>query len=204
MLLELGATLPLSEPADPESKLSQKAAGAYYTPDEVASSLVRWVVRDPLDRLLDPSCGDGRFIRLHRNSVGCEQDELAVREARQRAPHASIEHIDFFAWASTIGDRFTCAAGNPPFIRYQTFKGEARERALRLCEEHGASFTGLLTSSWAPFLVVAASLLVQGGRMGFVVPAEIGHAPLCGTSPGVSDPQFWCCSHRSLPSKAVP
>jgi hypothetical protein len=34
-----------------------------------------------------------------------------------------------------------------------------------------------LTSSWAPFLVAAASLLRPGGRMAFVVPAEIGHAP---------------------------
>src|SRR5262249_45371245 len=54
--------------------------------------------------------------------------------------------------------------------------GKTRECALSLCEELGASFTGL-TSSWAPFLVATASLLRPGGRMAFVVPAEIGHAP---------------------------
>jgi hypothetical protein len=73
-------------------------------------------------------------------------------------------------------ERFDCAAGNPPFIRYQTFNGLVRDRALRLCEDAGAKFSGL-TSSWAPFLVATATLLSPGGRMAFVVPAEIGHAP---------------------------
>jgi hypothetical protein len=81
-----------------------------------------------------------------------------------------------FTWARNTNERFECATGNPPFIRYQMFKGAVREAALKLCADIGAEFTGL-TSSWAPFLAVTASLLKPGGRMGFVVPAEIGHAP---------------------------
>ena len=83
---------------------------------------------------------------------------------------------DFFTWATETAERFECAAGNPPFIRYQTFKGETRRRALDLCLNLGAKFSGL-SSSWAPFLVATAGLLKIGGRMAFVVPAEIGHAP---------------------------
>ena len=33
-----------------------------------------WVVRDPRDLLLDPSCGDGAFLRWHKRSVGIEVD----------------------------------------------------------------------------------------------------------------------------------
>jgi adenine-specific DNA methylase len=83
---------------------------------------------------------------------------------------------DFFRWARETNERFDCAAGNPPFIRYQRFAGEVREAALGLCKDLGAEFTSL-TSSWAPFLVATASLLRPGGRLAFVVPAEIGHAP---------------------------
>ncbi len=154
----------------------QKEAGAYYTPDPVVGSLVSWALRDDEDRLLDPSCGDGRFIRGHRNSVGIEQDPQAAMKAMSVAPWALIHEGDFFAWASATEERFDCAAGNPPFIRYQTFKGEVRARALNLCAKLGAQFSGL-ASSWAPFLVATASLLRRGGRMSFVVPAEIGHAP---------------------------
>jgi adenine-specific DNA-methyltransferase len=154
----------------------RKEAGAYYTPDAVAASLVRWAARRASDRMLDPSCGDGRFVALHRNSVGIEQDAVAGRVAVERAPGCLVHEGDFFAWATHTVERFDCATGNPPFIRYQTFKGKMRDRALALCNKLGASFSGL-TSSWAPFLVATASLLLPNGRMAFVVPAEIGHAP---------------------------
>ena len=137
---------------------------------------MRWAVRNRSDRLLDPACGDGRFLARHRNCAGVEQSAAALEKAQCRAPWADLHHSDFFGWAATACRRFDCAAGNPPFIRYQSFQGETRARALGLCRSLGASFTGL-TSSWAPFLVAAAGRLKPGGRMAFVVPAEIGHAP---------------------------
>ena len=160
----------------------QKRDGAYYTPEWLAAMLVSRAVRSPSDLLLDPSCGDGRFLAAHGNSVGVERDARAASAARQRAPQARVANAEFFAWAERAqrsGARFDCAAGNPPFIRYQTFNGEVRRRALALCSELGVSFSGL-SASWAPFLVVAASLLRKGGRMAFVVPSAIGHAPYAG------------------------
>ena len=157
-------------------RLTQKEAGAYYTPDAVVAALVSWAVRRDGDRMLDPSCGDGRFLVEHQNSVGIEQDSVSAHVAIERAPGALVHEGDFFQWAEATAERFECAAGNPPFIRYQTFKGAVRVRAMALCSAHGAAFSGL-ASSWAPFLVATAALLKPGGRMAFVVPAEIGHAP---------------------------
>jgi adenine-specific DNA methylase len=137
---------------------------------------VRWVVRRQDDKLLDPACGDGRFLEFHRNSVGVDCDVDGVIAATRRSGHATIHVSDFFEWASASRERFDCVAGNPPFIRYQHFAGAERENALRICARLGVRFTAL-TSSWAPFLAAAASLLKPGGRMAFVVPAEIGHAP---------------------------
>jgi adenine-specific DNA-methyltransferase len=154
----------------------QKQLGSYYTPGEVATALVRWAIRSEEDRLLDPSCGDGQFLVSHPNSVGIEHDPAAANFLHQRVPGSLLHEGDFFAWAARTNERFECAAGNPPFIRYQRFAGEVRRRALQLCARHGADFTAL-TSSWAPFLVAAATVLKRGGRMAFVVPAEIGHAP---------------------------
>jgi hypothetical protein len=154
----------------------QKRSGAYFTPEALVEALACWAVRGEKDRLLDPSCGDGRFIAAHQNSVGIEQNPESARQAVARAPWALVHEGDFFQWAEATKERFECCAGNPPFIRYQHFRGEIRKRALALCARAGADFSGL-TSSWAPFLVAAASLLKRGGRMAFVVPAEIGHAP---------------------------
>jgi len=155
---------------------SQKRSGAYFTPADVAGALVAWACRKSCDRMLDPSCGDGEFLRYHPNSVGIEQNPVSAHEAIARVPGALVHEGDFFLWAADTSERFEAAAGNPPFIRYQTFKGDLRRRALDLCERVGASFSGL-ASSWAPFLVATAGLLKRGGRMAFVVPAEIGHAP---------------------------
>jgi adenine-specific DNA-methyltransferase len=158
---------------------NNKELGAYFTPPEVAEALVRWAVCGPADLLLDPSCGDGRFLVPHANSVGIEIDAGSVAVARARAPGARVINENFFAWARSplaAQYRFDCVVGNPPFIRYQTFSGEARALAQQYCASLGVHFSGL-SSSWAPFLVTAASLLKTGGKLSFVVPAEIGHAP---------------------------
>lgn len=157
-------------------EFSQKRSGAYFTPRDVSAALVAWACRKPTDRMIDPSCGDGQFISLHPNSFGVEQNPVSARRAVERTHAAFVHEGDFFAWAAETDERFECAAGNPPFIRYQTFKGQMRRRALDVCLNLGVRFSGL-TSSWAPFLVATAGLLKRNGRMAFVVPAEIGHAP---------------------------
>lgn len=117
-----------------------------------------------------------RSVARHPNSVGIEQDPASVAEASDRAPNATVVQGDFFTWASDDRRRFDCAVGNPPFIRYQRFSGATRRAALKYCRRFGVTFSGL-SSSWAPFIVAAASKLRDGGRIAFVVPAEIGHAP---------------------------
>ncbi|MBA3831982.1 MAG: N-6 DNA methylase [Chthoniobacterales bacterium] len=154
---------------------SRKNLGQFFTPADVAQTLVQWGVRRSTDRLLDPSCGDGGFLASHARSVGIELDEEFAKAACQRAPGALVHGGDFFQWAAATPERFEVVAGNPPFIRYQNFTGATRKVALESASRLGAKFSAL-TSSWAPFLVVAASLLRPGGRLSFVVPAEIGHA----------------------------
>ena len=71
---------------------NQKQHGAYYTPDDVVRALIGWAVHDESDRLLDPSCGDGRFITSHAKSVGIEQDPKSAAVAATllffSSPHA--------------------------------------------------------------------------------------------------------------------
>lgn len=158
-----------------EVKQRQKHLGQFYTPPEVARTLVNWLTLKRPKRILDPACGTGEFLSLHRQSVGVEVDPVNAAAARQRAPGALIHSGDFFSWAVKTTERFEAAVGNPPFIRYQLFAGEIRELALQIASRLGAQFNAL-SSSWAPFLVATAGLLKPRGAMAFVVPAEIGHA----------------------------
>ena len=166
----------MPDDSSPPSAGDRKANGAYFTPEPVVRALVHWAVRRADDTVLDPSCGDGRFVALHPNSTGVERNGASARMARRRAPEAHIVEADFFSWAAENRHRVDCAVGNPPFIRYQRFNGEARRAALAFCRQLGVEFSAL-SSSWAPFVAAAAGALKTGGRMAFVVPAEIGHAP---------------------------
>ena len=159
----------------PNRVTKAKRHGQFFTPPQVAATLVRWAIRSSTDRLLDPACGDGEFLSAHEYAVGCELDAEHAATARSRAPAALVHGGDFFAWADETQERFEAIVGNPPFIRYQGFSGDIRARALRQARKFGANLSAL-TSSWAPFVAGSALLLKPGGRIAFVVPAEIGHA----------------------------
>ncbi len=153
----------------------RKKLGQFFTPEAVAKTLVRWMVHRDEDRVLDPACGDGEFLRAHACAVGIELDAVHAAAARVRAPAALVHQADFFAWAAQTHERFEAIVGNPPFIRYQGFSGTMRACALQQSAAFGAILPEV-TSSWAPFIAASSLLLKPGGRIAFVVPAEIGHA----------------------------
>lgn len=165
---------------------AQKTLGAFYTDEAVARFLVRWAVRDGKDSILDPSCGCGVFLLAaaeHLRSMGNRRPDVwgidiapeALESVRARSSLPKVLNKDFFSLRPGDIPAFTAIVGNPPFIRYQTFNGSMRSAALRCAREAGVALPEL-SSSWAPFLVHAAGFLREGGRLGMVVPAELGHA----------------------------
>ncbi len=164
----------------------QKTFGAYYTDERVARSVVQWAIRNPADAVLDPSCGDGVFLisadgRLRgigsRNPQvwGIDIDDGALQAVKGRISGCRLIRTDFFSVEPKSIPSFDVVIGNPPFIRYQTFNGDKRSSALARAHEAGVNL-GQLSSSWAPFLVHATSFVKKGGRLGMVVPVELGHA----------------------------
>jgi hypothetical protein len=87
----------------------------------------------------------------------------------------NLVQSDFFSLDHTILQQVDVIVGNPPFIRYQRFTGDARKTALTRVGKHGVHLTGL-SSSWAPFLIHSIAMLKQGGRLAMVVPMELCHA----------------------------
>jgi adenine-specific DNA-methyltransferase len=162
----------------------QKRRGGYYTPRVIAEFLVGWAVRTAADRVLDPACGEAVFLQaaaarlrgLGRSPtvdqvVGYELDAGVAAEAQHAAPEATVATADFFAKQANAR-RYDSVVGNPPYIRYHYFAGEVRRRALARARDEGVILTQL-TSSWAPFVVHAATFLNPDGRMALVLPAEL-------------------------------
>lgn len=168
---------------------AQKARGAFFTPPQVSKFLVDWAIRSRDDHVLEPSCGDAAFLlpaadRLKAlgaahdttktNLHGVEIFDRSVVEARnvlkQNGHAATIRHGDFFDVEPK--PVFDAVVGNPPFVRYQNFSGDARAKSLRAALVHGVRLTSL-ASSWAAFTIHAAQCLKDDGRLGLVLPAEL-------------------------------
>ncbi len=159
----------------------RKRLGAYYTHQEIVRYLAGWGARRARSSVMDPSCGDGRFLEEAARHgaarlVGCDLDPHALEITRSRLSLAGVRVElhggDFFDLEPSGTEPVDLVLGNPPFVRYQRFTGETRRKALASALRLGVKLTRL-TSSWAPFLLHAVQFLSPGGDLAMVVPAEI-------------------------------
>lgn len=177
-----------------DSAGERKARGAFFTPDEICDFITAWAVRSPEDRVLEPSCGEAAFLlsagrrlrqlgtagdtsdQLHRfdQLQGVELHQLSVLNAARATAaqnlRATVHWGDFFD--ADMPGSFDAVVGNPPYVRYQDFTGDARTKGQRAALALGVPMSGL-ASSWAPFLLHATRFLAPGGRLGLVLPAEL-------------------------------
>lgn len=170
--------------------VKRKEMGAFYTDAQVANFLVNWAIRDAMDKVLDPSSGGGVFLqaasarilrldgRPQHQVFGVEVDPSVHRsvsaELHLQFGLATEQLIcsDFFDIRSVDLPAMDAVVGNPPFIRYQRFSGSARAKGLGAAALQGVKLSGL-ASSWAPFVVHAASFVRPGGRLAMVLPTEL-------------------------------
>lgn len=177
---------PVSDVTQPrDGGRARKARGAFFTPPELCDHLTRWAVRGPGDAVLEPSCGDAEFAvsaarRLRGlgaadpHVVGVELHADSARQAADRLRAGGftprIDVGDFFARPPV--PEFDAVVGNPPYVRYQGFTGDARTAARQAALAAGVRLSAL-ASSWAAFTVHAALFLRPHGRLALVLPAEL-------------------------------
>ncbi len=172
--------------------LGTKSMGAYYTDVGAADFLAWWGIRSPVQTILDPSFGEGVFLRSASNRLiklgGRPEKQVYGAEIDSAVFHRTSDLLtvecaidrnnlilaDFFS-IDPPRLRVDVVIGNPPFIRYQRFTGAMRKRALARCLDQGIRLPELC-SSWAPFLVHSMAMLRPGGCLAMVLPREVGHA----------------------------
>ncbi|WP_342653672.1 N-6 DNA methylase [Pseudomonas sp. F3-2] len=172
------------------NETEQKLRGGYYTPLDIATFLVRWVEQSGAKDLLEPSCGDGVFLKAldtiqfskSANVLAFELDFIEAAKSRSLsdnfAYHTEVINTDFLAWAlpHLDGNRglFDGVVGNPPFIRYQYLPELFQETAEKVFKTLGCKFTKH-TNAWVPFVLASIALLKPGGRLAMVLPSELIH-----------------------------
>lgn len=167
-----------------------KLRGGYYSSPEIARFLLQWVLEINPTSILEPSCGDGVFIRVlaevEQHSIetltGFEIEPTEAEKTRQAtAELAQIDsHIynqDFLEWALLrfmYPPCFEAVVGNPPFIRYQYLDKQLQTRSQKIFEQFQLPFTKH-TNAWVPFVIASLALLRPNGRLAMVLPTELLH-----------------------------
>jgi len=107
--------------------------------------------------------------RLERLGVSAKQ---AVHTGDFFTALGTSDQLDFAGEGHLNGLTFDTVIGNPPFIRYQFFPEEQRQRAFQEMKQAGMN-PSRLTNAWVPFLVAGAQRLKANGRLAMVIPAEL-------------------------------
>lgn len=177
----------------------EKLSGRYFTPQQIADFITKWVMtqKKPVTSILEPSVGNGVFIRSVLNSslmskaarfLSLEVDEDVSKEAalcgnnitwvkgwnRDRENLITVVNEDFYeAYKNGLSQqRFDAVLGNPPYIRYQYLDESQRSEQSDILIKNGMKSNKLI-NAWVSFTVACVSCMSQDSKIGFVIPAEL-------------------------------
>jgi hypothetical protein len=154
-----------------------KDLGQFWTPDWVAKAMVGFALDIPHGRMLDPAVGLGVFpkwaqlLNISLDFVGVEKDPSLIRQIPDESIRGRVINSDFLA--AQFGQTFDFVVANPPYIRHHKIPTELKNRI----HKEALSVLGFELDRRAGlhvfFLIKSLSLLRPGGRLAFIVPADV-------------------------------
>lgn len=161
--------------------MDEKLSGSYYTPQKTIHFIYNYLQQQhkPIKSILEPSAGDGRFIRLFSKSnsvgniVGVElyQEKVQAINERILSPKVTMIAADFLEYSSTCKAKFDLVVGNPPYINIKNMDKKFLEAARSLCQSLNLP-ESLIQNAWVAFVIAATQLLSKTGTVFFVLPTE--------------------------------
>ncbi len=151
--------------------------GRFYTNPSVAELTLQLAAAGPRDRIWDPTCGDGAFLRrAHRDGhnaqrlFGHDINPEAVATCAAALPQATVQVADLFDLDPSQLGTFEVIVGNPPYVRNERLPAERRaEIRSRIQASLGLRPPAQCDLSLLS-LLQALRFLAPGGRLAFVMP----------------------------------
>ncbi len=155
------------------------ASGTVYTPDELASAMVR-AIGDAKDAAwLDPCVGEGAFVRamasINVPKARIVAVDLDPSPARSDRLARVVRGADFVSWSQGTPARFDRIVVNPPYVALSRLDRGLLHTALRVRDHRGQALR-LKGNYWHAFLLCAVRLLAPGGSVCVVLPAAWDYA----------------------------
>lgn len=161
---------------------TRKLLGAFYTPASAADYMSDWSVRHPFEHVLEPSFGNGSFLKAVVSSAerqgldairlsGVEFDEGAWASALQSGLlDSDSAHLENFLAVPPF--KVNAVIGNPPYVRLRHLAKDQRDLALSVSGAVLGQPMDPAGSLWMAFLLHAMRFLHFGGRLAFVLPYD--------------------------------
>ncbi len=171
-------------PASGEARENLRKKGQFWTPDWVAEAMVEYVFKDRGGALFDPAVGAGAFFRAAKivaqeNNLpylllGMDIDPNILDEATQHGLSKddlkNVQIGDFIF--QTPQKKLSAIVANPPYIRHHRISLKTKEKLKKLCVENAGILLDGRAGLHIYFLIVALTLLEDGGRLAFIMPAD--------------------------------
>ena len=173
-------TLPRSGPA----RERLRETGQFWTPDWVADAMVGWAAADA-DHVFDPAVGAGAVFRAAKRRAARRGSGIALlgSELDPAALRSGLDHglTSPDLQGVTLGDfmkvdssrRFRAIVANPPYVRHHRFTAESKARLHAFAQRTVGEALDRRAGLHVFFLLRALTLLEPGGRLAFLVPADI-------------------------------
>lgn len=177
----------------------QQSHGQHFTQTAEADILNAFCIRNKTESVFDASCGSGVFLirAFHFFQHFHEKDDTSFCMGGVDISHFAtyLSAINFLFRDKKGKNNFTeimtdnfinintqkdsenfhfpvdAIVGNPPFIRHEMMKGKKEWQKL-IKEVHSISYISGQSDLYIYFLIHAASLLKEGGRLGWVISAS--------------------------------
>jgi len=172
----------------------KKLIGSYYTPGFLADFVVDYlshylILNDNID-VLEPSVGDGVFIKSLNNNLFPKTDKIisitAIEKYKQELEKAIVESknnsskkvqftfykTDFLKIQKELPKKFSCVLGNPPYIKRRFLNKTLIELGKSIYKSAGLSESAF-KNIWSLFLIRCSELLTEDGILAFVLPSEL-------------------------------
>lgn len=158
--------------------------GQFWTPPWVAEAMIAYVLADGATEVFDPAVGEGAFVAAALNAGrdagravtvrGCELDERIVSQVlpqRFGTSAVQVERRDFVLCPPDQPAQAIVA--NPPYIRHHRLGERYKAQLRKIAKETLGQTLDGRAGLHVYFLIRALTLLAPGGRLAFILPADV-------------------------------
>jgi adenine-specific DNA-methyltransferase len=145
-----------------------------YTPDDLATALVEAVGDVPSARWLEPSHGQGAFLRAIA-ALGVGKQRVTAIDLDQTQSDSdclarTARGVDFLKWSRLTENVFDRIVGNPPYVAIRRLPPDLQQMAASVRGPDGKPI-GIGGNLWQAFVLASLRILAPGGSLGFVLPS---------------------------------